>query len=590
REDWAADSVACDCQIPETYLCDHSAASPAGCARGYTYAQLGAYSFTLELGRWIQPPGEFIDPFCRKIMNAVTYLLDRPFISGLSGLVTDAATGLPIEAEVRILEIDHSETIFSPRTTDPNTGRYYRFLMPTGSLNLTYHPCHKDYPDDPETEGYAPDSYTLQVIAAGYDTVTVSDLQVTNDTLTVVNVEMNYELVMNGYPVETESIVYSCPTVRDLNHDEIPEIVVASAEGAVHVIESDGNEMQGWPVFTNGHDTFAECATPAIGDINHDGQFDIALASVDGSLYAWQNNGTDLPGFPVEIGFPGNPSATAAVTLCDIDSDGKLEIFVCTTSYIHAYKYDGSPLEGWPVNIDHRDYPASVAVADIDNDGVVEIVGQMNIEQAAMVVIEIDGTISTSVMPPETTAIISAPALVDVFEDGYLEIFAQSGHYLMGVQYNGTELTGFPVEIDDENIGDFFSTPPAIGDLDRNGLPEIVLGFSTNDNTTGGIMAYHHNGTPVDGFPINTGAAVLAPPILVDLYDDPKQELVFSTADGWLHVVDHEANPLYGFPFRVSTGINSAAAVADFDGDFQAEIVVAGMGGGLFAFDIAHPY
>lgn len=575
REDRDADASDCGCNMPESYRCDLQRASKRGLARDYAYAKLGTYAFNAEIGRWIQPDGDFVDPFVRKLMGGVSYLLDRPFFSGISGLVTDAASGQPLEAEIEILELDNS-SLTEPRLTNPATGRYYRFLLPNGTQNMMYHPCHLDWSSSQAAQfGDAPANYTMRVSRPGYNTVTINNIQVNSDTLTVVDVVLEYEGYMANFPVMTEPINYSSPTLRDLDQDEVPEMVVASVEGGVHVFTASGQEFPGWPQFTNGHDTLDETSTPAIGDVDHDGEFEIVYGSVDGNLYVWNPDGTAQDGFPVALNVP---VMRATVTLYDINADGSLEIFVSGgADQLFAYHADGTPVDGWPKTTGRV---RSVAIGDVDNDGEPEMIAAQDSDMAQIYGFEADGSLMPNFPLQTFQNAMSSPVLADVDNDGDLEIFIGSNGPA-ALQHDGTAIDGFA---DPSGPGDL--TAAAISDLDRDGDLEILFGFEANNDGQGGIVAYHHDGTTVLNFPVFVEGSVTSQPILVNLQDDPKQEIIFTTDTGDVHIIDYTGEAIDGYPFRVSPdGLTSTPAVGDLDGDSRTEFLVGSLSGGLYAFD-----
>ncbi len=75
-------------------------------------------------------------------------------------------------------------------------------------------------------------------------------------------------------------------------------------------------------------------------------------------------------------------------------------------------------------------------------------------------------------------------------------IFGTSEHQLYVVEFNGTVAPGFPVTLP----GDVLSSP-AIGDIDGDGIPDIVVGcgsvieFQQIGRSSGGVRAYRRDGT-----------------------------------------------------------------------------------------------
>jgi hypothetical protein len=135
-----------------------------GVIENWLYAEFGTFCMTLEVNPYplFIEPGDSIIPICERLFSGTTYLLDRVQQAGITGVVTDSSTGLPLEAEVRLLE--YYRDYLAPRLTDAQ-GKYYRYLLP-GEV------------------------YTLAFIAPGYDTVTVPDVVVGSDTLSTIDVAM----------------------------------------------------------------------------------------------------------------------------------------------------------------------------------------------------------------------------------------------------------------------------------------------------------------------------------------------------------------------------------------------------------------
>ncbi len=119
----------------------------AGKARNWQYGTVGTIGLTNEiLSQESHPEGERVDGICERQATGSYYLLDRALDGpGITGHVTDAVTGEPIVAEVKVHE-NWSEQLV-PRTTDPTFGRYWRQLlegtytvefMAEGYLGLTF--------------------------------------------------------------------------------------------------------------------------------------------------------------------------------------------------------------------------------------------------------------------------------------------------------------------------------------------------------------------------------------------------------------------------------------------------------------------
>src|SRR5207247_6971424 len=108
--------------------------------------------------------------------------------------------------------------------------------------------------------------------------------------------------------------------VADLNGDGVPE-VIDSAGIHVYAWEPDGSPLPGFPVTENVsfcnpanesqplvHPKCGFAASPAVGHLQGQNKpMDIVVPSLDGHLYAFDDAGNQLPGYPVRLVDPGQP-------------------------------------------------------------------------------------------------------------------------------------------------------------------------------------------------------------------------------------------------------------------------------------------
>jgi hypothetical protein len=109
-------------------------AARVGQSYPWLYGRIGTFDFIVETGRGAHVfPYEEIPGIVEANLNGAYYLLDRALGPGLSVKVVDARTNQALQAEVWVPSIESEE--LDRRTTKPQTGRYYRPLLP-GSYTL----------------------------------------------------------------------------------------------------------------------------------------------------------------------------------------------------------------------------------------------------------------------------------------------------------------------------------------------------------------------------------------------------------------------------------------------------------------------
>lgn len=163
---------------------------------------------------------------------------------------------------------------------------------------------------------------------------------------------------------------------NDLNLDILINTRIGNTIGKMYAFKQDGT-----PVDTNwnGTNTFSlttgaytDHLIPriAVGDLNHDGNLEIAYGSC-GSLYLLDRYGNNVTGFPKVI----TDVYDNAPVLADIDGDSDAEILINDNGKLIAFEYDGSDCVGYPLESQNGSlFEASPSIADLDNDGKNEIV------------------------------------------------------------------------------------------------------------------------------------------------------------------------------------------------------------------------
>jgi hypothetical protein len=174
-----------------------------------------------------------------------------------------------------------------------------------------------------------------------------------------------------GFPAVLGGPSTSSPALADVNNDNLPEIVVATTT-TVRVYGRNGVMLSGWPKSLSLNTDFMSSA--AVADLDADGDLDIVIGSADGKVYAWQaNNAAVLPGFPVDLG-GGTAHVMQSPTVGNLDADSQLEIVIPDRlGRVYALDQDGTVISGFPF-VAAAEICGSAAIADLDLDGSNDII------------------------------------------------------------------------------------------------------------------------------------------------------------------------------------------------------------------------
>jgi outer membrane protein assembly factor BamB len=350
--------------------------------------------------------------------------------------------------------------------------------------------------------------------------------------------------------------IFSSPAVGDLDDDGDMEIVVGSEDGNIYALDDSGKTI--WSYKTSK----AIRSSPALADLNDDGKLDVVVGTTDGKILALDgSNGREIWKLEFYNIFRSSP------VIYDIDSDYNQEIVIGSENGT-LYTLDGeSGLEEWVFSADGDMY-SSPTVGDLDNDGDMEVIAASR--GGVIYAFQHNGTLLWQYNT--TNSIYSTPALADINNNGLAEVLVgaddgyfysiEGGRMKWKLQINGS-----------------VRSSPAVADIDNDGVLDVVVGTAIQRELHGKIQLSENNALyALDGvhgsvkwrFDVG-GMPISSSPAVADIDRDGESEVVFGPESGFLYALE---NGRVEWQFDGGTGLLSSPTLADVDSDGDLEILM----------------
>ncbi len=416
---------------------------------------------------------------------------------------------------------------------------------------------------------------------------------------TVMTLDIEVEWLMPGWPQMSFPQQNSDPILVDIDGDDALEILIAADsalliyryDGEKFITNSDSLRFYGfdgsiqaypWGIAAICDTTISDRPVPV--DFDGDGTYEIVLPTVSGRLYAFSPSDDNVdgradafPGFPIQISI----GAVTSVIAADFDSAAGTELIAFDDNGI-VHAVTGSATDS--VIFDFGAPILSSAAFTVEGYNLIDVAYILNNQATISRLISDAGgfdfmlDFSIPAGTEDTCYIVSG----DIDRDGGLpEIIAVCSSRIVLIEDDGSLETFTEIG---QSLG-----RPALGDIDADGYPEIIVAGDSK------IYAFGRNGVLMSDFPVDLSlydltGVIAAQPVLGDVDEDGLPDIIVGLPVGAIHAHNYRAEWIAGFPLPSSFGIDRSCALADIDNDGDLDLLSIEMSGMISAWDISFSY
>ena len=335
-----------------------------------------------------------------------------------------------------------------------------------------------------------------------------------NGSLHVLDVQKNYS---PGFPLNIGGNLPGDFAVGNVARNSAQQIVIVTQNGRLVVVDHLGAILNEYDFGT------VVRSTPIIADLNNDGHYEIIVATQNGNLFVL--NGNDLSvwnNYPVSIG--NNILANMAVG--DVNGDGIQNIvinyWVGSDQGVHVINpMTGQNIDGFPYR-GHGQTLLGPSLANLTGGSGLNIVfAGTATSNCPVIILNSDGTVyrQTTISSNVRTEI----AIIDLFNNGVPHlVFGDGAGFIHVMNTNLEYMSGFP-----KSLGSRMESSPVFADLDGNGTREIIFG-----DDIGRLHVLQPYGNYFQGYPLQMSNFPLRRSPWVGNFDRDRGDILVVTSNG----------------------------------------------------------
>lgn len=384
------------------------------------------------------------------------------------------------------------------------------------------------------------------------------------------------EVVKKAWERELGTPVFASPVLADVNNDGAPEIAVSSLDGSVYLMDGRGRTLEGWPRKV----ALFQRVSPSVADIDGDGEVEVVVGDDSGQLHVWNAVGEYVSGFPVQL--EGTIKSVARIQ--DVQGDGRMEILVhAGSSKLYLLDSEGKNVSGWPVELGgEADQFGSWTIAstpnwvDLDSDGTLEVV--VGTTRNDVQAFRVDGSPVDGWAAKTEDWVYPSVVAADLEGDGLTELIAGAGDGKLYVWDNqGKVREGFPID-----LGSPVVSTAAVANLEGGDCLEIVVA-----DLNGSVHCLDASGNYLSGWPKQAGAGCVASPLVIDVDGDGSVDVLVPSRDNTIHAWRSDGGEIAVSELAAKDWIESTPVAGDLDGDGLVELVYASHDGFVYCVDLS---